>query len=233
MRWYFNFIYNPLYDLSVAQSAPYKRLQTNCLNKLTFKSGESVLCIGVGTGNEITGIIERNGNVAITGIDTSQKALDRAYRKSLRCGKEIKVFKMDAHNLEFANETFDKAVCIHVMGFLEDDSKATQEIVRVLKKGGGFVATYPSGIGSIQLGNEVGRSVWQDLKSWHWAKAVKQCFAIIIGGIAYTPVSASVKPSKGFYSSRNLAAMLDNLRFGEYQIDEDKAYQDYVVWGGK
>ncbi len=233
MRWYFNFIYNPLYDFSVAQSAPYKRLQTNCLDKLTFKSGESVLCIGIGTGNEITGIIERNGNVAITGIDTSQKALDSAYRKSLRCGKEIKVFRMDAHNLEFANETFDKAVCIHVMGFLEDDSKATQEIVRVLKKGGRFVATYPSGIGSIKLGNEIARSVWQDFKSWHWAKAVKQCFAIIIGGIAYTPVSASVKPSKGFYSSKNLASMLDNLRFGEYQIDEDKAYQDYVVFGEK
>lgn len=233
IQWYFDFVYTPLYDFGVAQSKPYQRLQGFCLSKLTFKSDDHILCIGVGTGNEIVKILEKELGVSITGIDTSQKALDRAFMKSLRRGKKIDVLRMDAHTLDFTNETFDKVLCLHVMGFLEDDEKATREIVRVLKKGGQCVATYPSGIGSAKLGREVVHSIWQDLKSTQLINAAKQWIGSIIGGIAYIPVSSWVKPAKGFYSDKSLTAMLDTIGLSEYTIKEDKAYQDYVVCGTK
>ena len=233
IRWYFNCVYTPIYDFGIAQSTPYKRLQAFCLDKLTFKSSDHILCIGVGTGNEIIKILEKENDVSIIGIDTSQKALDRAYRKSLRHGKKINILQMDAHKLEFADETFDKVLCLHVMGFLENDERATQEILRVLKKGGQCVATYPSGIGSLKLGGEIAHSIWQDLKSMRFISAAKRSIAPIVGSIAYIPVSSWVKPSKGFYSNQKLTEMLNGIGFTKYTIDEDTAYQDYVVWGIK
>lgn len=231
--WYFNHIYTPVYDFGIAQSEPYQRLQNCCLSKLDFRSADRVLCIGVGTGNEIGRILEKEGGVSITGIDTSHKALDRAQRKASKLGTKIDAIEMDAHKLEFADGTFDKVLCLHVMGFLENDEEATREIVRVLKKSGQCVATYPSGIGSTKLGKEMTRSIWQDLKSMRFISAAKRCAALIVGGIAYTPISSWVKPSKGFYSDKSLPAMLDTIGLKEYTIEEDKAYQDYVVRGVK
>jgi ubiquinone/menaquinone biosynthesis C-methylase UbiE len=140
---------------------------------------------------------------------------------------------MDAHTLDFADETFDTVLCLHVMGFLEDDKRATQEIARVLKKGGQFVATYPSGIGSVKLGGEIAHCIWQDFKSARLLNAARQSAALILGGVAYIPISSCVKPPKGFYSNENLSEMLNGIGFSTYTIDEDRAYQDYVVWGIK
>ena len=84
----------PLYDYTVAQTSPYQRLQKECIGKLQFDSGDAVLCVGVGTGSEILSIMEMNGGVRITGIDTSPKALRRAQRKVLKQGKEITAIQM-------------------------------------------------------------------------------------------------------------------------------------------
>lgn len=233
MQLYFNFIYNPLYDLTVAQTSPYQRLQRECIDKLQFESNDSVLCVGVGTGNEIIRIIERNGDVSIVGVDTSLKALHRAYQKAVRHGKEIAIFQMDAHRLELADESFDKVVCLHVMGFLEDDRKGTEEIIRVLKSKGQCVITYPSGTGGFELGVEIARSVWRDLRSGQFNKAAKQCFATLAGGIAYAPGAYWVRPRQGFYSRESLKGMLDSLGIRDYHIDEDKPYQDFIVYGEK
>lgn len=233
MRLYFDFIYNPLYDLTVAQTSPYQRFQWECINKLQFESDDSVLCVGVGTGNEILRILERNCDVSIVGVDTSLKALRRAYQKAKRHSKEIAIFQMDAHRLELADDSFDKAVCVHVMGFLEDDRTATQEIVRVLKRGGQLVITYPSGSGSIKLGREIARSVWSDLRSGRYGKAARQCFGTVVGGIAYAPGASWVRPRQGFYCLESLKGMLDTLGLRDYHIDEDRAYQDFIVYGEK
>lgn len=232
MQLYFNFIYTPLYDLTVAQISPYQRLQRECIDKLQFESNDSVLCVGVGTGNEILRIMERNGDVSIVGVDTSPRALRRAYQKAAEHGKEIAIVQMDAHRLELADESFDKVVCLHVMGFLEDDRKATEEIIRVLEQEGQFVITYPSGAG-FKLRGEIARSVWCHLRSGRFVKAARQCFATIVGGIAYAPGASWVRPSQGFYSYESLKGMLDTLGLTAYHIDEDKAYQDFIVYGEK
>jgi ubiquinone/menaquinone biosynthesis C-methylase UbiE len=140
---------------------------------------------------------------------------------------------MDAHRLEFAEGSFDKVFCVHVMGFLEDDRTATQEIMRVLKKGGQYVITYPSGSGSFELTGEITRNIWRDLRAGRLLKAVKQCFATAVAGIAYAPGASWVKPRQGFYSQESLKSMLNELGFRDYRIEEDRAYQDIIVYGGK
>ncbi len=133
---YFDFIYNPIYDFTTAQLSIYQKLQRACIDKLRFEDSDKVLCVGVGTGNEILRILEKNSRVSITGVDTSRRALARAYKKALKRGKNIEVIEMDAHKLNFADESFNEVLCVHVMGFLDDDRRATEEIFRVLKSGG-------------------------------------------------------------------------------------------------
>ncbi len=232
MQFYFDFIYNPIYDYSTAQISIYQKLQRACIDKLKFEDGDNVLCVGVGTGNEILRIIEKNSQVSITGVDTSKRALARAYRKSLRSGKRIETIEMDACKLKFNDESFDKVLCIHVMGFLSDDTKATKEIFRVLKSGGQFVVTYPAGNSLLKPSIVVGQSILRDFGAGRWGKTAKGLLAAVIGIIGL-PSNFWVRPKPGFYLRQGLKAMLADLRLKDSQIEEDSVYEDLILFGIK
>lgn len=51
--------------------------------------------------------------------------------------------KMDVHAIPFEDNTFDAAMCNHVMEHVEDDIKAMSEIHRVLKPGGWAILQVP------------------------------------------------------------------------------------------
>jgi ubiquinone/menaquinone biosynthesis C-methylase UbiE len=233
MTLYFDLVYNPLYDLTTAQTSPYQRLQRQCLGKLQFEDKDSVLCVGVGTGNELLGILERNSRLHLVGVDTSRRALSRANKKTTKKSKNVALLHMDGQKLDFPDATFDKAVCLHLMGFVADDRKATGEIMRVLKANGQFVITYPSGAGNPKLACEIFRNIRHNLRCGRYQRALSECLAVIGAAIVYAPVSLWVKPRCGFYSRASLEAMLSAFRLSECNIDEDSLYQDFIVFGKK
>ncbi len=51
--------------------------------------------------------------------------------------------KMDVHDIPFEENTFDVAMCNHVMEHVDDDIKAMSEIYRVLKPGGWAIMQVP------------------------------------------------------------------------------------------
>lgn len=51
--------------------------------------------------------------------------------------------RMDLTNLAFESESFDAAICIHVLEHIEEDLKAINELYRVLKPGGWAVISVP------------------------------------------------------------------------------------------
>lgn len=59
--------------------------------------------------------------------------------------------KMDVHDIPFEENTFDIAMCNHVMEHVDDDIKAMSEIYRVLKPGGWAIMQVPffSPVGSV------------------------------------------------------------------------------------
>lgn len=232
MNAYFNFIYNPIYDFTTAQISLYQELQRACIDKLKFEDNDEVLCVGVGTGNEILQILEKNSQVSVTGVDTSRRALARAHRKALRRDKRIEAFEMDACKLNFDDESFDKVLCIHVMGFLADDTEATAEIFRVLKNEGQFVITFPSGNSLLKPAAVVGQSIFHNFRLGRWGKATRELLAVV-GGVVSLPINFWVRPKRGFYSHQGLKTMLAGLKLKDSQIEEDSVYQDLIIFGTK
>ncbi|MDH5474626.1 MAG: methyltransferase domain-containing protein [Cyclobacteriaceae bacterium] len=51
--------------------------------------------------------------------------------------------KMDVHNIPFKDNSFDVAMCNHVMEHVNDDTKAMKEFYRVLKPGGWAIFQVP------------------------------------------------------------------------------------------
>ena len=232
MQLHFDYIYNPVYDLVVPQFAPYRKLQSACIDKFTFDDGDKVLCVGVGTGNEIVHILEANTNVHIVGVDCSDTALRKARKKALARGKEIEALNMDAHSLEFDTGSFDKALCVHLMEFVEDDGKATAEIIRVVKEGGQFVITYASAKEGVRLGiNMLKASIRENIDSRKYSRMFSLFLSSLVGTMVFPPFLFRSKPR--LHSRRELETLFSNLTNGGFQIEEYPAYEDFIVCGRK
>ncbi len=233
MQAYFNYAYNPVYDFTTARLNCYRKLHERCVGKLKFEDNDRVLCVGLGTGNEIFHILEMNRNVGIVGVDYSHTALQKAYKKALALGKEIELRLMDARLLQFPVGSFNRVLCIHVMDFVEENEKVTDEILRVLKDGGQFVITYPSDREGARLGvNLLSDSVRHSISSGkHRIRVLSESLARVLVGVLYLPLL--LRANKKTYSCHELEAMFTELTARDFQIEEDAVYQDFIVYGRK
>jgi phosphatidylethanolamine/phosphatidyl-N-methylethanolamine N-methyltransferase len=100
--------------------------------------GGRILEIGVGTGLSFD---DYDATTEITGIDISEpmiaKARERLTRGRYRYVKDLRV--MDAHDLDFADATFDCVVGQFVITLVEDPERVLSECARVVKPGGQIV----------------------------------------------------------------------------------------------
>jgi len=236
-RWYFDTVYNPCYDFTTARFGRYRQLQERCLAKLSFSTPGrtgNVLCVGAGTGNEITRILRLDPDAEITAIDYSTRALEKARQKAEAAGKDIKALPMDARQLEFPQGTFERVLCIHVMDFLSDSEAATAEIVRVVKKGGEFVITFPSD----NEGPGLGKAFFEDSVSEDKARgrnltvAYLRATGKLLMGFVYLPLY--MRKGKKVYSRPQLEARFK--KFGsaiQFDMEEEAVYRDFIVHGTK
>ena len=230
---YFNYAYNPVYDFTTGRFNRYRQLQERCVGKLQLQDKDRVLCVGLGTGNEIFHILETTRNVSIVGVDYSNTALKKAYEKASRLGKEVELIIMDARHLEFPTASFDKVLCIHVMDFVQENEKVTGEILRVLKPGGQFVITYPS----YKEGAKLGLKLLKDgvrHETELGKHRIRPLFGLVrqmVVGIVYLPLL--FRPQRKSYSRSDLEAIVTQFTTGNFQIEEDSVYQDFIVCGKK
>lgn len=112
---------------------------------LDVKKGEKVLDLATGTGRVSVGLAEKG--IDILGVDLTWKMLEHAKRKASDRGlKNIHFNVANALHLPFKNDTFDKIVSIrffHILPFAMQKS-IIEEVSRVLKPGGTFVAEFNS-----------------------------------------------------------------------------------------
>jgi ubiquinone/menaquinone biosynthesis C-methylase UbiE len=229
---YFNRVYNPTYDWTVGRFTAYHRLQRRCVADLDLRDGDRVLCVGIGTGNEIGHLFETGRQVQITAIDTSERALRLAADKADELGHDVRALQMDARRLAFPSETFDKAVCIHVMDFVGDTEVATREVMRVLKPGGRFVITYPYEKEGSNLGANIVRDgLLQDLKERRLRDALRQLAALVAVSAVYAPFV--FRPRQRVYNPAEIEGILQESGAASCLIGRDGVYVDLVVTGVK
>lgn len=230
---YINHVYNRFYDFTTARINYYPTLQRYCISRLNIQDNDSILCVGLGTGNELIRILEHNKKVEITGIDLSEVALQKASRKSNIPGSKVTLSCMDAKNLSFSDQSFNKVTCIHVMDFVDDWKAVTGEIVRVLKKNGHFVITFPSQNEGLRLGVNLVKE-----SAHHHTNPGKKIFAtvtssisLLLGGIVYLPLMFR-RNHRSFTVSEltGIMGIHDNVT---YAIEEDSCYLDFIVYGEK
>ncbi|HEU5003131.1 MAG TPA: methyltransferase domain-containing protein [Actinomycetota bacterium] len=108
-------------------------------NALGAKTGERILDVGCGPGFYVAELIERVGPAgAVVGVDLSANMLALAAR---RCeGRPHVAFsRAPATSLPLADASFDAALSVQVLEFVEDVGAALEELRRVLRPGGRLV----------------------------------------------------------------------------------------------
>ena len=121
------------WELAMSTNLAHKYLEKPAISELLPLNlkGKSILCIGVGSGEELELLIER-GAENITAIDISNELLKRAVIKF----PSVNFLKMDMMNLLFENESFDVIYSSLTFHYTNDWDKLLSEVFKILKNKG-------------------------------------------------------------------------------------------------
>ena len=105
------------------------------VDRMECSAGERILEVGVGTGLSLPLYPH---NVSVVGIDISRDMLDQARVRLARDGLEsaAALMVMDAENMAFEDNSFDKVVAMYVASVVPDPRRLVDEMRRVCKPGG-------------------------------------------------------------------------------------------------
>lgn len=117
----------PIYDLVVS---PLRHARRRSFDGLGLRTGERVLLVGAGTGEDLPFIPT---GVSALATDLTPEMLRRAVRKG-RPGVYLAV--MDGHSLALPNGAFDAVVLHLILAVIPDPALCLAEAVRVLRPGG-------------------------------------------------------------------------------------------------
>jgi phosphatidylethanolamine/phosphatidyl-N-methylethanolamine N-methyltransferase len=123
------------YDVVFGPSLHAGRLQA--LDRMKIRPGDEVLEVGVGTGINLALYTPA---CRVTGVDFSasmlEKARERVAKKQL---DNVRLFEMDAQDLQFADESFDIVYAPYVISVVPDPVQVAREMRRVCRTGGRII----------------------------------------------------------------------------------------------
>ena len=99
----------------------------------TLPERAEVLRLGCGAGGETKGLARRFTSWRITATDYDPDMVTRAAQRLAFFGERVRVERADATGLQYADETFDLVVAVHVWHHVGDWRTATAEAHRVLR----------------------------------------------------------------------------------------------------
>lgn len=125
------------FDIWLPQIAP---VGEALLEALDAQPGDHIIDLGSGTGEPALTLARRtNGHLHITGIDAADGMVKVAQTKVSNERLNGVTFKtMPAEKIEFADNSFDRALCRFGVMLFENPLQGLKEMRRVLKAGGRF-----------------------------------------------------------------------------------------------
>lgn len=116
-----------------------EQARLRCIRRMIqVKPEDEILEVGCGGGHILKMFPEAN----LTGLDVSGCMLEKA-RNNLT-GYNVQLLKGEMHELDLADQTFDKVICSEVLEHVEHPEEILKQIRRVLKPGGIAVITLPN-----------------------------------------------------------------------------------------
>ena len=97
---------------------------------------EGMKCLDTGCGPGFFSIILSQAGFEVTAIDGAEKMREAASENFRKKGVNVELLDMDAHEMTFADDTFDLIVSRNVTHAFRDHPRAYSEWRRVLKPGG-------------------------------------------------------------------------------------------------
>lgn len=122
--------YDDWYNTELGRFAD--RVETECaFSMLSLEQKGKALDVGCGSGNFSIKLAKAGFDV--TGVDMSDKMLDKARLKIKNLNLSVKFLQGDVLNLNFADNTFDIVISMAAFEFIEDTTSALREMLRVAK----------------------------------------------------------------------------------------------------
>ncbi len=110
-----------------------KEMRSQILSPLNEGAELRVLDVGCGTGYTTRGILEHKSVCEVVGLDLNPVQLGKAI-KNMRVEKNRAfLYRGDAENLPFLDDTFDAVVSVGAIEYFPDPTKAVSEMRRVVK----------------------------------------------------------------------------------------------------
>ncbi len=100
--------------------------------------GQHTSCLEIGVGTGRFALPLARAGVRMSGVDISRDMLERLVENSN--GTTVDVCLADATMLPFADHTFDSAIAVHVLHLIPRWQNAVDQLLRVVKPGGKFLA---------------------------------------------------------------------------------------------
>lgn len=99
-------------------------------------AGDKLKILDIGTGPGFFAMILSQMGHTVTAVDCTDNMLKEAEHNAEIANVDVEFYKMDSHELDFPDETFDLIVCRNLTWTLRDPQKAYREWNRVLKSKG-------------------------------------------------------------------------------------------------
>ncbi len=169
------------------QSASYDKHMT-FMDRVLFRDTRSWICtratgrvleIAIGTGLNLD---HYPAGTTLTGIELSPDMLARARTKAATTMPDVQLLLGDAHDLDFADASFDTVVCTFSLCAIPDSEVALAEMTRVLRPGG-----------TLLLADHVSSSV----RPVRWMQRAIELISIPVGGEHFLRRPSAVVDSKG------------------------------------
>ena len=122
-------LYAPIYD----RVATFRGPRARSIGRLDLRPGERVLVDGAGPGGDLEFIPP---GVEVVATDLTPAMVERIRVRARRLGRSVDAHVMDAHALDFPDESFDAVILHLILAVVPDPQRALHEAARVLRPGG-------------------------------------------------------------------------------------------------